>query len=145
MITKEVVNPKFSVYQKEPDFWDRYIFPIGLPILLVIVFGLLQGYLITSKEWFFVFVVPFLVPIGVLVLRYPFVTIITWMMILPFFPPNEDVRYLYWIFHRAMIPGTLGLLILSQMLKIKSYPKVPFNPIFYKLRYRNNILIKFRI
>src|SRR5262245_28409743 len=108
-----------SAYRKELTLSDKYLFPIGLPLLLALLLGVVQAYLINSEAWIFILIIPFLIPVGILFLRYPFVALILWMMILPFFPPKDNMRHLYWIFHRGMIPATLGLIILARMFRLK--------------------------
>jgi hypothetical protein len=103
------------------DWWEKYFLPMGLPLLLGLALGLLLAFLIVNEAWLFVFAIPFLVPAAILLLKYPFAAIFIWLMVLPFFPPHMENRYLYWIFHRALIPGTLGLTILARMFKLKKY------------------------
>ncbi len=74
-----------------------------------------------KEAWLFVFAIPFLVPVAILLLRYPFAAILIYLMVVPFFPPTGKTRYLYWIFHQGLIPGTLGLTILARMFKLKKY------------------------
>jgi len=103
------------------DLWEKYFLPIGLPLLLGLALGPFVAFLIVKEAWLFVFAIPFLVPAAILLLRYPFAAIFIWLMVLPFFPPTTKTRYLYWIFHQALIPGTLALTILAGMFKLKKY------------------------
>ena len=103
------------------DLWEKYFLPIGLPLLIGLALGPLLAFLIVNEAWLFVFAVPFLVPAAILLLKYPFAAIFIWLMVLPLFPPHAENRYLYWIFHRALIPGTLGLTVLARMFKLKKY------------------------
>jgi O-antigen ligase len=101
------------------DLWDKYLLPMGLPLLIGLALGPFLAFLIVKEAWLFVFAIPFLVPVAILLVRYPFAAIFIWLMVLPFFPPTVETRYLYWVFHRALIPGTLGLTILARMFKLK--------------------------
>jgi O-antigen ligase len=103
------------------DLWEKYFLPIGLPLLIGLALGPFLAFLIVKEAWLFVFTIPFLVPAAILLVRYPFAAVFIWLMVLPFFPPTTETRYLYWVFHRALIPGTLGLTILARMFKLKKY------------------------
>ncbi len=103
------------------DLWEKYFLPIGLPLLIGLALGPFLAFLIVKEAWLFVFAIPFLVPVAILLLRYPFAAILIYLMVVPFFPPTSRTRYLYWIFHQGLIPGTLGLTILARMFKLKKY------------------------
>ena len=103
------------------DLWEKSFLPIGLPLLIGLALGPFLAFLIVNEAWLFVFTVPFLVPVAILLVRYPFAAILIYLMVLPFFPPTGKTRYLYWIFHQGLIPGTLGLTILARMFKLKKY------------------------
>jgi O-antigen ligase len=103
------------------DLWEKYFLPIGLPLLIGLALGPFLAFLIVNEAWLFVLAIPFLVPVAIVLVRYPFAAVFIWLMVLPFFPPTMKTRYLYWIFHRALIPGTLGITILARMFKLKKF------------------------
>jgi len=119
MMTKSIMTTTID-NNKYLDVWEKYFLPIGLPLLIGLALGPLVAFLIVKEAWLFVFAVPFLVPVAILLVRYPFAAVMIWMMVLPFFPPGSN-RYLYWIFHQVLIPGTLGITILARMFKPKKY------------------------
>jgi hypothetical protein len=51
-------------------------------------------------------------------LRYPFVAVLIWILVFPFFVQQTipGSRYMYWVLHRAMIPAAFGLTLLSELL-----------------------------
>lgn len=110
-----------AVHNKYLHLWEKYFLPIGLPLLTGLALGPFLAFLIVKEAWLFAYIIPFLAPAAILLIRYPFAAVIIWMMVLPFFPPSSSTRYLYWIFHRALIPGTLGITILARMFKLKKY------------------------
>jgi len=65
--------------------------------------------------------VALVVPGAILFNRYPFVAVMIWLLVFPFFArePSAAGRYIYWILHRAMIPTALGIAILSDWLRVK--------------------------
>ncbi|RPI84972.1 MAG: O-antigen ligase family protein [Chloroflexi bacterium] len=91
-----------------------------LPLLLGIVLSFVAAYLILNDNLVFLVPVLFLIPASVLFLHYPFVSILIWLVIYPFFIHTLDPsgRYMYWILHRAMIPGTLVIVIALYMLDV---------------------------
>jgi O-antigen ligase len=100
--------------------WERYALPKGLPLLLGMLLGAVLAYSIVGEEWAQVFILPLLVPVAILILSYPFVAIIFWLLLVPFVAQAPSfIRPLFWVLHRAMIPATLGLFLLSSALGVK--------------------------
>lgn len=97
-----------------------------LPILLGLGLGSLLALLIVNNNWTFVFALLLLVPLTVLFNAYPFVTVIVWLLVTPFFvaTPTTSGRYVHWIIHRAMIPVGLGIVVLFHLLRIKEHHPV---------------------
>ena len=82
--------------------------------------GAVLAYSIVGEEWAQVFILPLLVPVAILILSYPFTAIILWLLLVPFVAQAPSfIRPLYWVLHRAMIPVTLGLVLLSSALGVK--------------------------
>ena len=100
--------------------WEKHSLPKGLPLLLGVVLGAALAYSLVAEEWAPVLVLPLLVPVAILILSYPFATIIFWLLLVPFVAQAPSaLRPLYWVLHRAMIPATLGLVLLSSVLGVK--------------------------
>jgi O-antigen ligase len=109
-------------------FWEARFLPGWLPLLLGLSLGMFLALLIVNQAWHFLIFVPFAVPAIVLLIRYPFVAVMVWLVVFPFFVRGESVadRYVYWIVHRAMIPAALGVVILSDGLRVRKKEPVRF-------------------
>jgi O-antigen ligase len=83
--------------------------------------GAALGYSIVGEEWAQVFALLLLVPAVVLLSRYPFAAVLIWILVFPFFvkTPGSLERYAFYALHRAMIPATLGYVILSHGLGVR--------------------------
>ncbi|MDM8520006.1 O-antigen ligase family protein [Anaerolineales bacterium HSG6] len=115
MINFTLSRRKISVH-----FWrvQLLIFLIALtvgPILAVLV---VQG-----QSLYAVALIIFL-PVAVLMNRYPFTAFMIWCIFIPLVPAKPEYRYLYWVFHRSLIPLAVGVNILSRMLKIQEHKPV---------------------
>lgn len=94
---------------------------MGLPILLGLVLGPLLAILIAKEEWLFVLPVAFAIPIAILLIRYPFAAIIIWMAVMPWFPFQDEYKYVYFIVHNLLIPLGLGIAFLSYILRVNKH------------------------
>jgi len=101
------------------NFWSVYFFPVVLPLLLGLGLGPLVAALIASENWIFAASLVFLVPLAILLIRYPFAAIIVWMVVMPWFPFRDAYKYVYFAVHRLLIPLGLGITILSHMLDVE--------------------------
>jgi O-antigen ligase len=101
--------------RKTVSFWEAQFLPKWFPLLLGSVLGLLLALLIAKEAWFFAVLVVLAVPAIVLLNRYPFMAVMVWMLLLPYFmvTPEFTGRTLYWMLHRALVPTALGLVLLS--------------------------------
>ena len=90
----------------------------ALPLLFGLGLGVFLAILANREDWHFLIAAIFLVPAAMLLSRYPFVAILIWLLVFPFFveTPTSAERYIYWMLHRALIPATLGFVILTQRL-----------------------------
>jgi len=96
---------------------------------LGLALGPLLAALITSENWrLFAVIVPLLIPIVILVNKYPFSALIIWMVVMPWFPFQGMYKYLYFTVHRMLIPLSLGLIILFRMLRLKEYRPIRLMP-----------------
>ena len=109
-------------------FWDSHLLPTGLPLLLGSGLALLLAKLIVSENLTFVLPVVLLVPMTILIIRYPFAAIIIWMVVMPWFPFRGIYKYLYFTVHRFLIPLALLVNILSHMLRLKKHKPVQLEP-----------------
>lgn len=120
LIRKSIVTEVFG--KKDiAFFWDMRFLPRWLPLVLGIGLGVFLSSLIVNQAWHFLVPMAFVIPAGILFSRYPFVAIMIWMLVFPFFirTPTTAGRYIYWLLHRAMIPSALGYVILSHWLGVK--------------------------
>jgi O-antigen ligase len=126
MNTKPISIGPFQ--EKTQSFWTMYFLPTGLPLLLGAGLGGLLAVLIVRGAWHFALPISLLVPMSILINRYPFVAIAIWMAVMPWFPFQGTYKYVYFIVHRFLIPLALGIHILSRMLKLKKHSPVQLGP-----------------
>lgn len=109
-------------------FWEERFLPRWLPLILGTGLGVLLAFLITDEATHFIVPVALAVPLAIIFNRYPFIGIILWIVVFPFFVQGVSVadRYVYWILHRAMIPGALGIVVLSNWLGVKKREWIQF-------------------
>lgn len=112
------------IHKEYLDFWKAHLLPIGLPLLMGLVLGSLLAFLIVREYWILACVIVLLVPVAILVNRYPFISVMLWMAVLPFIPFVGKYSLVYWVFHRTLILMALGINVISRMLKLKSHPSV---------------------
>jgi len=93
----------------------RYLIPIGVPVSLGMVLALLTALLITRGRWVFALPLTSLVPAAILFNTYPFIGILLWFLISPYFQttPTAIGRYFFWMVHRAMMPVALVLSVVT--------------------------------
>ncbi|MBN1579649.1 MAG: O-antigen ligase family protein [Anaerolineae bacterium] len=84
-------------------------------MLLGILLGLGLAFLIANEVWHFAIPLALIVPVAVLLNKYPFGAVMLWLLLFPFFvyEPTTAGRYIYWVLHRALIPAALAITILS--------------------------------
>jgi O-antigen ligase len=109
---------KLSKNNGGESFIEARFLPHLLPLILGTAFGLVAAFLILGGNWFFLVALVFIVPVVVLFLRYPFIAVLIWLLVFPFFVREvvPGSRYVYWLLHRAMIPGAFGIAILAELL-----------------------------
>jgi len=110
------------------DFWEVHLLPKGLPWLLILGLGPLLAALIVNEAWLFALLIVSLVPMAVLIVRYPFAAIMIWVVVMPWFPFRGMYKYVYFAFHRLLIPLALGVVLLSRMLRLKKRSPVQLGP-----------------
>jgi len=119
------IFPGIRSYQ---DVWDRYLLPTGIPLLIGLGGGILVALLIARELWVVALAFVFIVPVVIVLNKYPFVVILIWFVLMPFLPVGGVPSSVLWLVHRALIPLGLGIVILSWMLGIKEYKPIKFGP-----------------
>lgn len=89
---------------------------VGLAVLAGVGLALLVAIWISGEAWPFVAPVLLAAPAGVLVIRYPFVGILLWMLLRPYIDavPEAGGPQVYWLIHRALLPAAVGAVLLSR-------------------------------
>lgn len=102
----------------------RPLVQFGIPLLLGAGLAVLLAVFIAQRAWPLALAVVFAVPLVVVLFRYPFAAFMIWMALIPYFlnAPTADQRAIYWVLHRAMIPGTLVMTVLSGWLGLRKRP-----------------------
>ncbi len=89
-----------------------------LPVLGGIVAGIAAAALMSGENWYLFAPLLLAIPAIILFVRYPFVAVMVWMLVFPFMVEMHGVgpRYIYWLVHRALIPGAFLFLLLRGVL-----------------------------
>lgn len=97
-----------------------------LPLVLGGVLGIIGAYLVITQNWVALLAFLLIVPILLLFFYYPFITVMVWLLVFPFFISEvlPGARQLYWLLHRAMIPGALLALAALSILGIRKIRNV---------------------
>ena len=104
--------------------------PNGVLVLFGFGLAILLARSIVNEAWPLVFGLVILVPMAILLMRYPFAALMMWLLIslLLQTTPDDSTRTIYWMVHRAMPPLTLGLVALGGLLKVRKGPPVRLGP-----------------
>lgn len=106
-------------------FWNSTFLPNVLPLLLGLVLGPVLAILVAREVSPLIFLaIPVLIPVAILLNKYPLGAIMVWMAVMPWFPFSQAYKFVYFTVHRMLIPMALGFLILSRMMKLKEYRRV---------------------
>lgn len=91
-----------------------------LAIFGMILLGLVISKLLAGGNWLFAVVGIFAIPAFIVLLRFPFITLIIWLVLSPFLvqTPSTAERMLFWLIHRMLPVATLGIMIVSSGLRI---------------------------
>lgn len=93
-------------------------------LLLLGLFGLglcvVVAYLVVADLWPFAVALVLALPIFVLLHRYPLTGLFIWFLLAQFLVATDSsvLRRIYWLIHRALPPVTVGIILLSSMLRI---------------------------
>jgi O-antigen ligase len=127
MMSLKLLVPKAFDVKDISNIWRDFSLPVVLPLLVGLTLGPVLAALVVRESWVFVLPIAFMVPAILLILRYPFTTIMIWLAVLPLFPFLGEYKYLYYIFHRGLIPLTFGTVVLARLLRIKTSRPMHFN------------------
>jgi len=99
-----------------------------LPLIVGGILGILGAYLLIQQNVVALLAILLIVPMLLLFFYYPFITVIIWLLVFPFFLSEvlPGARPLYWLLHRAMIPGALLALLGLSILGIRKITNVRF-------------------
>jgi O-antigen ligase len=106
--------------------------PLPVPSWVLLALALLLGgmaaALIVRGQPVFVMLLVSALPITVLFLRYPFAAVLFWLLVFPFVALDESAggRFMYWVLHRAMIPGALLIAVLADWFGMHRHRPVRF-------------------
>lgn len=99
-------------------FWESRFLPRWLPVTLGFLISPVAAYLVANEQWYYVAPIVLLIPAAILFNRYPFIAVMLWMGVLPYFlnEISPARRFIYWIVHRGVILAAVGIVILSYLL-----------------------------
>lgn len=107
-----------------------------LPAVGLVLMALLGGgALVAAAAWLAatgraVYILPLLllIPVGILFLRYPYVGILIWLLVYPFFTKNSSSAgsIMHWALYRLFIPGMLWFVLVSYWARVRQMPKIKF-------------------
>jgi O-antigen ligase len=119
----ELVGAQGRVY-----FWNMRFLPRWLPFLFGAALAMVSAYLIVKGQVYLALCLALAVPAIVVLVRYPFVAVLIWLLVFPFFvrEPSALGEIMYWLLHRVMIPFALLLTILSDWFGLRVRPPVRF-------------------
>jgi O-antigen ligase len=123
MKSLRLVSPKSSItafiHQDWLSLWDEGIVPKWIPLISGIILAELVAFLIVRGMWYIAFPLALLAPLAILLLRYPFASVMLWLLVAPFLQttPTVPERTLYWMVHRAMPPAVLAMMILVSLIQ----------------------------
>jgi O-antigen ligase len=93
--------------------------PYVLPFILGMLLALASALFLIRGNWLFLLPLVVGLPVAILFLQYPFIAILLWLLVFPFFFQQTvpGSRYVYDLIHRAMIPGAFAIALLVELLK----------------------------
>jgi O-antigen ligase len=84
-------------------------------LILGLVLAVASALLIGTGAWYGAVALIFAVPVAVLMIRYPFISIMVWLLFVPYFlvAPGE-LRPIYYVLYRAIVPLAVGAAVLDR-------------------------------
>ncbi|HSL47020.1 MAG TPA: O-antigen ligase family protein [Anaerolineales bacterium] len=109
-----------------PKLSARLSSPSWVLLLLGSILGVVTAYLLVSGQWQLAFMVMLSLPGAVLIFKYPRMAIIIWLLLTPFLVATMTAsgRTVYWLIHRALPPLTIGVLLISSLIRIRKFPRL---------------------
>lgn len=101
-------------------FWHARFLPRWLPLLLGLVLGVGSAILIVGGSLYYAIALVLAAPTIILLVSRPYMSVVLWILIAPFF----ETGFVFWIVHRAMLPGMIGLIVLLKWVGIKKQNKL---------------------
>jgi O-antigen ligase len=88
--------------------------------------GLVLGVSISDEAWLISAAVLLAVPVGAILLRYPFVGVVLWVGLRPYLDavPEAAADDLFWLIHRGLLPAAVGAVLLSRWLRLRRWRSV---------------------
>ncbi len=98
----------------------------GLLVILGSGLGVVTAYLVVTGSWHIALGLIFVLPAVILLHKYPFLAVIVWLVLTQFLmtTPSAVERNVYWLIHRALPPATVGIIVVSHVLRI-NHRKLP--------------------
>ncbi len=103
---------------------SRTLLKEALIVLATIGSGIFVARLIVSGQWHIAAIMIFSIPAIFILQRYPFLSILAWLVFAPFLMNTSSVtlRQVYWVVHRFLPLLTLGTILLPSALGISRRP-----------------------
>jgi O-antigen ligase len=97
--------------------------------------GLALASQVASGNWLIAAMVVFAVPAFIALVRFPFISLIIWVVLSPFLvqTPTTAERTVYWLIHRLLPVLTLGVMIISSTMRISTRRLPRFGPAEYAM------------
>ena len=122
-IREEVFGDNGSEY-----FWGERFLPRWIPLLIGLVLAVAVGFFVARGDASLAIPLAVAVPSVVVLLRYPLVAVMIWLLISPFTMEQSSAVnvIIYWALQRALIPVALGIVVLGDWLNLRKRQPVRF-------------------
>ncbi|MCL5959904.1 MAG: O-antigen ligase family protein [Chloroflexi bacterium] len=116
--------------KETPIFWKEWFLPGLLPLLIGLAFGVASSWFVVNGPLSLAIMIAVLVPFVVLLISYPFVVLMIWLLVMPFFLEQSSTMtaLVYWGLHRAAIPAALSIAVIGDWLNLRKRRPVRFGP-----------------
>ena len=127
-----MLNSRFSPHHKSTgldtfveentaSLWNARVLWVCISVVLGMIFSIAAGALIGTERFIFLVPLGLLIPVTILFLKYPFVAVMIWVLVFPYFiaTPTASGRFMFWMLHRAMIPSAVVVILVSSWLRIR--------------------------
>lgn len=101
---------------------------VALPLLLAVVMGLTASVFIARGDTRSLVILLVLVPVALLLLKYPLIVVIAWLAVFPLFlkEPSGAGYLMYWALHRLLPPAALIVAVLTDWFRFHKREPVRF-------------------